>query len=75
MLETPFDEKVVANIPTVHYEFPTGYNQDFGADRFRIPEALFDPSMVINFHFYFIKLLKRDHCVDLIKSGIKTILI
>jgi Actin len=45
-LETPFDEKVVANIPTVHYEFPTGYNQDFGSDRFRIPEALFDPSMV-----------------------------
>ncbi|XP_059484515.1 actin-like protein 6B [Neocloeon triangulifer] len=46
VLETPFDEKIVANIPTVHYEFPTGYNQDFGAERFRIPEALFDPSMV-----------------------------
>jgi len=46
VLETPFDEKVVANIPSAHYEFPTGYNQDFAAERFRIPEALFDPSMV-----------------------------
>lgn len=36
----------MASIPTVHYEFPTGYHQDFGPERFRIPEALFDPSVV-----------------------------
>lgn len=58
MLETPFDDKVVANIPTVHYEFPTGYNQDFGADRFRIPEALFDPSMVIQLSFLFHQIIE-----------------
>lgn len=44
--ETPYDEKIVSTIPSVQYEFPTGYHQDFGTERFRIPEALFDPSMV-----------------------------
>nr|ATP16751.1 actin [Adelphocoris suturalis] len=44
--ETPYDEKTVAVIPSVHYEFPHGYHQDFGCERFRIPEALFDPSIV-----------------------------
>jgi len=44
--ETPYDEKIVSTIPAVPYEFPTGYRQDFGYERFRIPEALFDPSMV-----------------------------
>ena len=44
--ETPYDEKIVSAIPAVPYEFPTGYGQDFGVERFRIPEALFDPSMV-----------------------------
>nr|CAD7439024.1 unnamed protein product [Timema bartmani] len=62
--ETPYDEKTVSSIPTVHYEFPNGYHQasrfatpiivpnifgglfDFGSERFRIPEALFDPSVV-----------------------------
>lgn len=46
VLEMPYDEKAVSSIPTVHYEFPTGYHQDFGSERFRIPEALFDPSVV-----------------------------
>jgi hypothetical protein len=49
VLEMPYDEKAVSSIPTVHYEFPTGYHQDFGSERFRIPEALFDPSVVKHF--------------------------
>ncbi|BES97371.1 unnamed protein product [Nesidiocoris tenuis] len=44
--EAPYDEKTVSSIPSVHYEFPHGYHQDFGCERFRIPEALFDPSIV-----------------------------
>ncbi|KAL1140768.1 hypothetical protein AAG570_000698 [Ranatra chinensis] len=44
--ETPFDEKAISSIPAVHYEFPHGYHQDFGVERFRLPEALFDPSVV-----------------------------
>ncbi|CAI6357131.1 unnamed protein product [Macrosiphum euphorbiae] len=42
--ETPYDEKIVSTLPTSHYEFPNGYNQDFGNERFKIPEMLFDPS-------------------------------
>lgn len=33
-------------MPTVHYEMPNGYNTDYGAERLRIPEGLFDPSNV-----------------------------
>ena len=28
----------------VEYEFPNGYHDDFGVERFKISEALFDPS-------------------------------
>lgn len=44
--ESPYDEKTVSSIPSVHYEFPNGYHQDFSSERFRIPEALFDPSQM-----------------------------
>ena len=30
-------------IPANNYEFPNGYNAMFGAERFKIPEPLFDP--------------------------------
>ena len=43
--DTPYDLDAVNNIPTVHYEFPNGYNQAFGSERFRIPEGLFDPRL------------------------------
>ncbi|GCC19641.1 hypothetical protein chiPu_0021844 [Chiloscyllium punctatum] len=33
-------------MPTIHYEMPNGYNCDYGAERLRIPEGLFDPSNV-----------------------------
>uniref|UniRef100_UPI00398F682A actin-like protein 6A isoform X1 n=1 Tax=Pristiophorus japonicus TaxID=55135 RepID=UPI00398F682A len=44
--DSPYDEQVAAQMPSVHYEFPNGYNCDFGAERLRIPEGLFDPSNV-----------------------------
>ncbi|XKL61234.1 hypothetical protein PGB90_008291 [Kerria lacca] len=43
--EVPYDEKTVSALPTSHYEFPNGYHQDFGSERFKIPEVLFDPSV------------------------------
>ncbi|KAI5702725.1 hypothetical protein M8J76_017301 [Diaphorina citri] len=43
--ETPFDEKSILNLPPSHYEFPNGYHQDFGVERYRIPEAVFDPNI------------------------------
>lgn len=33
-------------LPRIPYEFPNGYNTDFGEERFRIPEALFNPSIL-----------------------------
>lgn len=44
--ETQYEKEAVENMPVVHYEFPNGYNQDFGSERFQIPEALFDPSNI-----------------------------
>ncbi|GLG96920.1 Actin, indirect flight muscle, partial [Gryllus bimaculatus] len=44
--ETPFDARVVATVPAAHYEFPDGYHQEFGAERFSIAEALFAPGAV-----------------------------
>ena len=42
---TPFTFiRVAAQMPTVHYELPNGFNCDFGAERLKIPEGLFDPS-------------------------------
>ncbi|XP_010782601.1 actin-like protein 6A, partial [Notothenia coriiceps] len=42
--DSPYDEQIAAQMPTVHYELPNGYNADFGAERLKIPEGLFDPS-------------------------------
>jgi len=30
-------------IPTTRYEFPNGYNANFGLERYKGPECLFDP--------------------------------
>lgn len=43
-LHLSFFIRVAAQMPTVHYELPNGYNCDFGAERLKIPEGLFDPS-------------------------------
>lgn len=42
--QCPLLLRVAAQMPTVHYELPNGYNCDFGAERLKIPEGLFDPS-------------------------------
>lgn len=44
-------------MPTVHYEYPNGYNCDFGAERLKIPEGLFDPSNVKVSFFTFLNLM------------------
>lgn len=44
--EAPFDERIAASIPTIQHEFPTGYHQDFGPERFKLAEALFDHAML-----------------------------
>ena len=46
MSDSVYEEEEIEQMPTMHYEFPNGYNEDFGTDRFRIPEGLFDPSII-----------------------------
>lgn len=46
VLESPYDERIASQIPTVHYEFPSGYHQDFGSERFRLAENLFEHTML-----------------------------
>lgn len=46
VLETPYDERTAAQIPSVHYEFPNGYHQEFGSERFKLAETLFDHTML-----------------------------
>lgn len=44
--ESPYDDRIVSNIPAVHYEFPTGFHQDFNTERFKLAEGLFDHAML-----------------------------
>lgn len=34
------------SMPAISYEFPNGYNHDFGPEKYRIAEGLFDPSVI-----------------------------
>ncbi|XP_071954669.1 actin-like protein 6A [Antedon mediterranea] len=42
--DTTPDEDELSQLPTALYEFPNGYHQEFGQERIKIPEGLFDPS-------------------------------
>ena len=42
--DQPYSEEAVGSIPQVSHEFPNGYNDEFGMERFKISESLFDPS-------------------------------
>lgn len=42
----PYDERVAASVPMVQYEFPNGYHQDFGPERFKVAESLFDHALL-----------------------------
>lgn len=46
VFDSPYDDENVSKMPTVHYEFPNGYNMDFGEERFRVAECLFDPTFI-----------------------------
>ncbi|KAL5751358.1 hypothetical protein ACOSP7_025961 [Xanthoceras sorbifolium] len=44
--DTPYDESAYSNIPMTPYELPDGQTIEIGADRFKIPDVLFNPSLV-----------------------------
>lgn len=41
--DNTYDEEIVKTMPAVHYEFPNGFHKDFGVERFKIAEPLFNP--------------------------------
>ncbi|KAF9423041.1 Actin-like 6A, partial [Podila epigama] len=41
--ETTYNEQNISGRPQKPYELPDGYNQNFGVDRFKIPEIMFNP--------------------------------
>ncbi|KAG5234026.1 Actin-related family protein [Salix suchowensis] len=41
--DTPYDEGSYSNIPMTPYELPDGQTIEIGADRFKIPDILFNP--------------------------------
>lgn len=43
--DTTYNENEISVLPRISYEFPNGYNTDFGEERFKIPETLFNPSI------------------------------
>ncbi|CAL8463368.1 g2902 [Coccomyxa elongata] len=45
----PFDAEQNASIPTVNYELPDGTEIQVGPDRFKVPEVLFNPSLLSTF--------------------------
>ncbi|KAK3008826.1 hypothetical protein RJ639_014400, partial [Escallonia herrerae] len=48
--DTPYDESSYSNIPMTPYELPDGQTIEIGADRFKIPDVLFNPSLVQDFN-------------------------
>lgn len=43
--DTPYDDSSYSNIPMTPYELPDGQTIEIGADRFKIPDILFNPSL------------------------------
>lgn len=44
--EGPFREEEAAMRPQEEYEFPTGFRKSFGVERFKIPEPIFNPTLI-----------------------------
>lgn len=61
--ESPYDEKQVATIPSVHYEFPNGYHQDFGCER-----------LVYTFYYQAVCLKQEAFIIQNTGFGVKTCL-
>lgn len=44
--DSPYKEEEIEQMPMQPFAFPNGYNCEFGAERFKIAEGLFDPSII-----------------------------
>lgn len=45
--DSAYDEASYANVPMTSYELPDGQTIEIGADRFKIPDILFNPSLAL----------------------------
>ncbi|CAO1630219.1 unnamed protein product [Sympodiomycopsis kandeliae] len=45
ILDTPWDENIALSRPARPFEFPNGYNDMFGIERYRASEILFSPNL------------------------------
>ena len=54
VFDSPYEDEEIEQMAAQHYEFPNGYNQDFGFQRFKIAEGLFDTG------FIKVRILKRN---------------
>jgi len=45
VLDLPWDEAQATHRPARPFEFPDGYNDQFGVERFRAPEVMFSPQL------------------------------
>jgi len=62
--DSVYDEDACSTIPAVTYEFPNGYRNDFGLDRFKIAESLFDPARIkMSAHPHASTMLSAAHVV------------
>lgn len=43
--DSTYNDSEISVLPRISYEFPCGFNTDFGDERFKIAEALFNPSI------------------------------
>lgn len=48
--DSTYNEHEISVLPRIGYEFPNGFNTDFGEQRFKIPEALFNPAFLKGVH-------------------------
>lgn len=44
--EFTYDENLLSQRPQKPFEFPDGYNNTFGAERYRVPEIMFNPRYI-----------------------------
>ncbi|KAL1197334.1 Actin-related protein 4 [Cardamine amara subsp. amara] len=60
--DTPYDDKSYSNIPTTSYELPDGQTLEIGADRFKVPDVMFNPSIAQT-------IPGMEKCADMIPSA------
>ncbi|CAG2244005.1 ACTL6B [Mytilus edulis] len=46
VMDTPYEQSSAETMPNIHYEFPNGYNQDFGFEKYKVCRSLYSSVIV-----------------------------